>query len=139
MVASFRNAAGHGTASSHVASGLRALLFSVVIIAAVVGTALAHAHLESASPAVDSTVRTAPKEVVVTLTERVESGLSRIEVRDASGKQVDLKDTKVSADDPRTIAVSLGELAPGTYSVTWSVTSVDTHGTDGSYQFTVKP
>lgn len=134
MVISFRH-----RRSSHVGSGLRALALSGAVIVAVVGTALAHAHLETATPAVDSTVRSAPDEVTVTLTEKVESGLSRIEVRDASGKQVDRGDTRVSKEDARTIAVSVGDLEPGTYTVNWSVTSVDTHGTDGSFKFTVKP
>lgn len=140
MVTLFRNpGAFDGPASSHVASGLRALLFSAVIIAAFVGTALAHAHRETASPAEDSTIRTAPERVTITLTERVESGLARIEVRDAAGKQVDRGDTAVSKDDPRKISVSVGALPPGTYSVKWSVTSVDTHSTDGAYRFTIKP
>ncbi|MFC0220580.1 hypothetical protein FHS82_003504 [Pseudochelatococcus lubricantis] len=126
-------------AAAHLAAGFRAVALSSALFAAVVGTAFAHAHLEASSPAVDSAVRISPKEVTVTLTEKLEAGLSRIEVRDASGKQVDRGDTRVSKDDPRTISVSVGDLAPGIYSVKWSVTSVDTHGTDGSFRFTIKP
>ncbi|MGV6872353.1 hypothetical protein ACUSIJ_06610 [Pseudochelatococcus sp. B33] len=52
MAAYSRNTESSGhTASSRLAAALRALVFSVVIIAAVVGAVLAHAPLESASPA----------------------------------------------------------------------------------------
>jgi copper resistance protein C len=33
--------------------------------------------------------------------------------------------------------VTLPKLPPGTYTVNWHVTSVDTHKTEGNYTFTV--
>lgn len=101
--------------------------------------ALAHAHLRSASPAAGSTVNQAPKEVVLSFTEKLEFKFSSIEVRDAKG--VALQDGAVSGDpaDATTLRVALKPLPPGTYKAIWRVLSVDTHRTNGSFTFRVGP
>ena len=97
--------------------------------------ASAHAFLKSATPAVGSTVTTAPTEVAIDFTEGVEPHFSRIEVQDAAGKQVDTG--KLQADGPARLSVGLRKLAPGTYTVTWHAVAVDTHHTEGKFSFTV--
>lgn len=114
----------------------------LVAAAALLGTAsvaFAHAHLRSADPAVDSTVAAAPKEVTITFSEAVEPGFSSIEVQDGSGKRVDDGKPHTAASDGKLLSVGLSTLAPGTYTVTWHATAVDTHKTDGTFSFTVKP
>jgi copper resistance protein C len=37
------------------------------------------------------------------------------------------------------LAVALPRLGAGAYTVIWHVTSVDTHKTEGRYQFTIGP
>jgi methionine-rich copper-binding protein CopC len=59
-------------------------------------------------------------------------------VHDASGQQVDRKDIRVDGD-PHRLAVGLAPLQPGQYTVNWHATSVDTHKTEGSYNFTIAP
>lgn len=98
--------------------------------------AWAHAHLHSAAPAVDSTVRKAPEKVVVSFTEALEKGFSNVSVKDAQGRTVDKGDIEIS---DKTLSVSVGDLAPGVYTVEWDILSVDTHKTKGSFNFTVKP
>ena len=44
----------------------------------------------------------------------------------------------VAQDDGRVLSVKLKPLLPGSYSVEWHVTSVDTHKTEGHFTFTVK-
>lgn len=114
---------------------------SVFAILALAGAepAWSHAHLVSAVPAVDGTVRSAPSEVSLAFTERLEEKLSRIVVRDAAGRQVDKGDTRFAGGDAKALVVSLGTLAPGTYTVSWTARSVDTHQTTGSFTFIVKP
>ena len=51
--------------------------------------AFAHAHLHTASPAVDSTVSMAPKEVAIAFSEAVEPRFSTIEVSGPDGGRVD--------------------------------------------------
>lgn len=42
--------------------------------------------------------------------------------------------------DDKAVVISLpGRLAAGTYTVHWTVVSVDTHRTQGTYTFTIAP
>ena len=103
------------------------------------GAAYAHAHLHSATPAVDSTVQASPPDVAITYTEGVEPRFSTIEVQDAAGKRVDKHDAHVASGNDKVFSVGLPPLAPGVYTVTWHVTAVDTHKTEGKFKFTVQP
>ena len=93
----------------------------------------AHAMLDHASPAVGSTVASSPGAVTLYFTEALESKFSAAEVHSAGGGRVD-HGASVSGS---TMRISVGSLAPGSYSVTWHVTSVDTHKTQGSFSFRV--
>jgi len=42
-------------------------------------------------------------------------------------------------DDPRQLSVPLKPMTPGTYTVEWHATSVDTHKTEGHFSFTLAP
>ena len=106
---------------------------------AVSGPALAHAFLKSATPPVGSTVQAAPSNVVIDYTEGVEPKFSTIEVQDAAGARVDSGAVQTTAGDNKRLTVGLKPLKPGTYKVTWHATSTDTHKTEGTYSFTVKP
>ena len=115
---------------------------SLPLLAAVLASsaaALAHAFLDHASPAVGSTTHGSPPEVRIWLTEAIEPAFSTIEVTDASGKRVDTGNASVDPKDQKQLMVSLPVLPPGTYKVTWRVTSVDTHRTSGHFTFKVEP
>ena len=96
-------------------------------------TADAHAMLDHASPAVGSTVASSPGAVTLYFTEALEPKFSGAEVHGAGGGRVD-HGTSVSGS---TMRISVGNMAPGSYSVTWHALSVDTHKTQGSFSFTV--
>jgi methionine-rich copper-binding protein CopC len=100
--------------------------------------ASAHAFLQTASPAVGSTVRQAPAEVVIDFTEGVEPDFSTVAVQSAAGADVTQGPPHRGAD-PQHLAVALKPLPPGEYVVTWHAVSVDTHKTDGKFRFTVDP
>lgn len=100
--------------------------------------ASAHALLQSATPAVGSTVAPAPAEVAISFSEGVEPRFSSIHVLDASGAAMETGGVHAGGGG-RQLAVGLKPLPPGTYKVIWHATSVDTHKTQGSYRFTVKP
>ena len=99
--------------------------------------AWAHAHLKAAEPMVGGTVTTAPAAVTITFTEGVEPRFSGIEVTSGQGARVDKSDPHLVAGDNLHLAVDLTPLPPGTYTVHWYATAVDTHKTDGTFQFTV--
>ena len=97
----------------------------------------AHAFLERAKPAVGSTVQTSPGEVRIWFTENIEPAFSRIQVFNASGKEVDKKDVRLDRSNQALLHVSLPPLEAGTYKVVWRVVSVDTHVTNGNFTFRV--
>lgn len=100
------------------------------------GQASAHAFLQSATPAVGSTVASAPSQVVIGFTEGVEPRFSSIAVQDASGAAVQTGSVHQAGDDTH-LAIGLKALPPGAYKVIWHATSTDTHKTQGSFTFTV--
>ena len=116
--------------------------FPLIVTASLLGSAgaaFAHAHLRSANPAVDSTVATAPTEVAITFSEAVEPNFSSIEVQNGSGQRMDDGKAHTAPSDGKILSVGLKTLPPGTYTVEWHATAVDTHKTDGKFSFTVKP
>jgi methionine-rich copper-binding protein CopC len=114
-------------------------ILAAAVLASSVAVAFAHAFLDRASPAVGSTTHGSPPEVRIWFTESVEAAFSTIEVTDASGKRVDNGSASVDPGDKKLLKVSLPALPPGTYKVTWRITSVDTHQTSGNFTFKVEP
>ena len=110
----------------------RILIASTMLLASP-GLAFAHAQLESASPAVGSTVRSAPHQVTLSFTQKLERSFSSIEVSGPGGR-VDQGGATVSGTR---MSVGLKALSSGTYHVHWHALSVDTHKTEGSFSFTV--
>lgn len=100
----------------------------------VTGEASAHAFLDHAEPRVGNTVATAPREVTLWFTQKLEPAFSRITVTNSAGQRVDTGSTRVSGNQ---MSVSLRSGGAGTYRVNWRVLSVDTHTTDGSFTFRV--
>jgi copper resistance protein C len=120
---------------------IHAAIRGLVIVAALSGgaAAYAHAHLARANPAAGATVASAPSEVTLGFTQKLEPKFSTVVVRDATGKQVDKGDPHVDEVDSSLLKVSLPTLAVGRYKVEWRVTSVDTHASKGDYVFRVGP
>ena len=118
----------------------------VLVAAAVLGLALiahsepsfAHAHLQRAIPAADSTVSASPPSLTLRFTEAVEPRFSSLELQDGKGVMVDIA-KPVAQDNGLTLTTPLPQLAPGSYTVIWHATSVDTHKTEGKFTFTVGP
>ena len=110
---------------------------AAALLAVIASTAAkAHAFLDHAEPRVGSTVPTAPRDLALFFTQNLEPAFSSVEVSDASGARVDLGKPSISAS---TMRIGLKQLPPGTYKVRWQVLSVDTHTTEGSFTFHVKP
>lgn len=111
-----------------------ALLTGSLLLA---GSAQAHAHLQRATPAADSTVSDTTQ-VQAWFSEALEPTFSTLTVTGPDGKRVDHGDTHVDDKDAKHLSVSVDAKAPGTYSVDWAATSVDTHKSNGKFTFTVK-
>jgi methionine-rich copper-binding protein CopC len=97
----------------------------------------AHAFLDHASPAVGSSLPTAPTAVTMWFTQQLEPAFTTATVSNKSGNRVDAGPAQVDAKDPTELRVPLKPLPPGTYTVSWHALSVDTHTTTGHFTFTV--
>ena len=103
------------------------------------GAASAHAHasLDHASPPGGSTVKSSPNEVRMWFTEALEPKFTAAQLRSSSGAVI--ATGSVDASDPKQVVIPVRGLAPGKYKVTWKVLSDDTHRTEGSFGFEVRP
>jgi copper resistance protein C len=111
-------------------------LCTIALATTLVGAATAadaHARLDHAVPPVGSTVATSPSQITLYFSEALEPKFSGGEVRNAAGARVD----HGQSASGKVMHLSVSGLAPGIYTVTWHVLSVDTHKTQGSFNFTV--
>jgi copper transport protein len=116
----------------------RGLLAAAALVAAlaVAPAAGAHAMLTTTEPANDAVLEQAPREVILRFNESVESSFGNVRVYDSQARRVDRG--RVERPDGRTITAPLAEhLARGTYTVTWRVTSADSHPISGAFVFHV--
>ena len=115
----------------------RTLCWVVVATPCMASPAFAHAFLERANPPVGASLDASPPELSIVFTEGVEPTFSKIEVDGADGAAVATGKPHVAPDNNRRLIVDLPKLPPGTYTVIWHATSVDTHKTEGNFKFTV--
>ena len=119
-----------GTSAMRISIAALSLLFLTVSV----GAAHAHASLAHASPSVGSNISVAPKEVILTFTERLEAAFSKLTVMDANGTEVSQGKAQVNDN---TMRISLKPLNAGIYKVNWRAVSIDTHKIEGSFTFSV--
>ncbi|HEV2673743.1 MAG TPA: copper homeostasis periplasmic binding protein CopC [Aliidongia sp.] len=118
---------------------IRVLAFVLGLLLAFSGQAFAHAMLETAAPSAGSTVAT-PDEIRLGFTEALEPRFSSITVTDAAGKPIAAPKAAPDPADAKVLELHpSAPLAPGRYHVAWAVVSVDTHRTQGGFDFTVQP
>lgn len=98
--------------------------------------ASAHALLRSSDPPAGADLERAPRQVLLTFTEPPDPGLSVVHVLDSSGRPVEGGRARPVPGHPLELAVPLGPLAEGAYTVTWrTVSRTDGHVTAGSFAF----
>jgi methionine-rich copper-binding protein CopC len=121
----------------------RTLAFLLAMLTALMitgGSVSAHAEYESSVPAADSTVATAPTQVVVKFSEELTAEGNELAVTDAAGARVDTGGTTLDKSDAdrKTLVVALkAGLANGTYKVAWKNSSTDGHSEEGSFNFSI--
>ena len=112
---------------------------AVSLAFALVGArAFAHAQLEKATPAVGGTVASA-SEIRLEFSEGVEPRFSKVSLTGPGGA-VPLGAAKTESSNQAVLIVPISKpLSAGAYTVHWQAVSVDTHHTQGTFEFTVKP
>jgi methionine-rich copper-binding protein CopC len=121
---------------------MRWILAPLVAGTAAIGaapSAWAHAFLDHASLAVGSSVPASPPVVTLWFTQDLEPAFSGVSVTDEAGQRVDLGKAQIPQGNPEELQIGLKPLTPGAYLVSWHVVSVDTHPTEGTFTFEIKP
>lgn len=116
---------------------MKRILVAAGALALAAPAAHAHAFLEHAIPAVGSTIKAPPTQLDLFYTEGVVPAFSNVTVQ-AHGQDVAVGKPQ-NGRDAKELIVPLPKLPPGVYTVTWHVTSVDTHKTQGDFHFVVAP
>jgi copper transport protein len=112
-----------------------ALLAGIVLLLAA-PAASAHAVLRGSDPASGASLPKAPEKVTLTFTEPPDLSLSSIHVLDSSGNAVERGKAAGVPGNRLAMAVPLGQLPNGAYTVSWrAVSSTDGHLTTGSFAF----
>jgi len=111
------------------------LVLALLAVTGFATSAGAHAFLQRAMPGAGDNVA-APKAITLSFSEALEPAFSGATVTDAAGNNVAAAAPAISGSS---LTIALKSLAAGTYQVSWHVVSIDTHRTEGSYRFTVKP
>jgi methionine-rich copper-binding protein CopC len=115
---------------------MRWILFGLVI-ALGAGEASAHAFLDHAVPPVGATVTPSPTTLQLFFSEPIEPLFSTVEIATATGSRIMTGAAAIDPRNPAALVLALPPLAPGRYRVTWHIVSIDTHRTEGSYEFSV--
>jgi methionine-rich copper-binding protein CopC len=101
--------------------------------------ALAHAFLDHAVPGVGESVSAPLHEIRLYYTEGVVPAFSRVHVKSATGPLIPVSKPVTDPSDHSIVIVRFNRpLGPGSYAVSWRVTSVDSHVTQGIFHFTVQ-
>ena len=111
-----------------------ALLAFAVCGIVVAGPCMAHAKLQSSTPADNAHLTEAPKTLTLNFSEAAQLAVLKL-VRD--GKEISVPLDK-SAKAGQTFTVSLPPLPPGNYKVQWTAVAADDgHVTKGSFVFLI--
>ncbi len=112
-------------------------IFASLAFAFAATSAFAHAQLESSTPPVGGTVDS-PSQIRLEFSEGVEPKFSGLTLTGPDGAST-LGAPSVETGHQNVLIVPVAKaLAPGVYTVKWHAVSVDTHHTQGTFQFTVK-
>ena len=98
---------------------------------------LAHAELLRAMPQPGSAIPTSPSEVRLQFSEGIEGRFSGVEVAAPTGKRI--ATGRAHIQGTALVVPIIAPLPPGVYRVNWHVLSVDSHKTQGSFTFEVRP
>lgn len=104
-------------------------------IAAMPATALAHAVVVQAQPALNQQISAGPLDIRLEFNSRIDKARSRLQLTAPDGNRTDIP---IAAEgEPNVLTAAIPALAPGAYTLRWQVLAVDGHITRGDIPFTV--
>ena len=99
-------------------------------------SAYPHISLVSSTPTKDSHVMTAPREIRLTFSGRIDVAEASLELTAADGKTVALEALRAVVDSPKVaVAKITGKLASGTYTAKWNAVAADGAKGSGDFSF----
>ena len=102
-------------------------------------SAYAHAMLHHSIPGAGDKLSSPPEEIRLEYNQDLQPGAWDITLTRNDNQAIPIK-VVAAPSDAATLIVKPGRtLPPGIYELSWHVTSVDTHETQGSFSFTIKP
>jgi methionine-rich copper-binding protein CopC len=116
--------------------GLAGLTMSAALL--VNSPAWAHAHLVNSNPVAGATVKTAPKTIVLTFSNKVVPAFSKFEVTmpEHGGMKIPVR-TTISTDGKSIIGTPQTALASGAYIIVYTAAAADGHKMAGEVAFKV--
>ena len=115
-------------------SALRNTLVGATLIVTA-SSAFALVKLESATPAINASVASQPKNITLNFGEKVM--LMNVKLLDAQRKDIPLN-YKITHDMKKSFDVAAPKLKKGKYTVVWTTMGADGHNMNGEYNFTIK-
>lgn len=100
--------------------------------------AVAHAKLTASNPTPGAVLESAPAEITLTFSEKVEQAFSTVTLTYRDGKVIETDKPKVDVANPTIVRVRTKGLSTGTYTVKWAVAGRDGHRRAGTFSFSVK-
>jgi methionine-rich copper-binding protein CopC len=114
----------------------RRIILAITLLLATMTSASAHSFPVSEMPTAGAALAAAPPQVTITFDAPIEQLFAQLRVLDAGGRDLAIAPPEVGTGS-LTLAVNLPVLRPGHYKVEWAVVCIDTHHTNGSYEFIV--
>jgi copper transport protein len=125
-----------------VALAARVRWASLLLLLALALPSAAHAHtkLSRSTPAAGGRLTTAPRELRLTFSEKVELALARVRLFGPAGDTVELSALRNGGDSAQVIVAAVPPLRDaGSYRVEWQVAGRDGHPVRGRFAFEVLP
>lgn len=117
---------------------MKTTLVTTAFLLFAIGPALAHAKLESSTPANAAIVTTAPTAISLKFSEGLELKFSGLTLTGPSGAVTPGAAALDPKDSTLLVVPLTAPLLAGTYTVDWHALSTDGHKSKGAYAFTVK-
>lgn len=125
----------------------RAVAFAAAVASLVVGAARTasgadgaerHTRLLRSSPPNDSTLAAPPLSITLWYSSPVQLRLSRMRLTDGAGATITLSPPRLASDSATALIADVkGPMKPGSYLLSWTATSRDSHAIKGSFRFRV--
>jgi methionine-rich copper-binding protein CopC len=87
---------------------------------------------------VGSTITGAPHVLELHFSEKIDPAASDVKVFDAANHPIDKCNCHQTKRATDSLVINLPPLKPGKYQVKWRVTAIDSHVSNGSFQFQVR-